>query len=78
MGAVRGEEASASTELWARHRPLCPPVGHELRGPYRDAWVRFHSLPGSKRYAEDEADAAERDRMRGRHAEWLPAHPSGL
>jgi hypothetical protein len=29
-----------------------------LRGPYRDVWVRFHSLPESKRYAEDEAEYA--------------------
>ncbi|WP_458085200.1 DUF3885 domain-containing protein [Streptomyces malaysiensis] len=27
---------------------------HLLRGPYRDVWVRFHSLPGSKRYPENE------------------------
>jgi hypothetical protein len=34
----------------------CPPVGYKLRDAYRDVWVRFHSLPESKRYAEDESE----------------------
>nr|WP_257019613.1 hypothetical protein [Streptomyces sp. TLI_235] len=33
-------------------------MGHRLRGPYRDVWVRFHSLPESKRYAQDEDEYA--------------------
>ncbi|WP_312876467.1 DUF3885 domain-containing protein [Streptomyces bohaiensis] len=48
----------ALTDLWQRHWPDCPPVGYKLRTPYRDVWVRFHSLPGSKRYAETEAEYA--------------------
>ncbi|MFE5809011.1 hypothetical protein [Streptomyces sp. NPDC056491] len=32
----------------------CPPLGHLLRKAFPGKWVRFHSLPGSKRYAEDE------------------------
>ncbi|MFD9421044.1 hypothetical protein ACFWC9_41325 [Streptomyces goshikiensis] len=44
------------TELWQRRWPSCPPVGYKLRDPYRDVWVRFHSLPESKRYADDESD----------------------
>ncbi|MFZ3566783.1 hypothetical protein ACNYS0_07350 [Streptomyces sp. BH034] len=46
------------TELWQQHWPNCPPVGYKLRDPYRDLWVRFHSLPESKRYAEDESEYA--------------------
>ncbi|MGW4386507.1 DUF3885 domain-containing protein [Streptomyces sp. NPDC004685] len=47
---------AALTELWQQHWPNCPPVGYKLRDPYRDVWVRFHSLPESKRYAEDESE----------------------
>ncbi|MEG8281199.1 DUF3885 domain-containing protein [Streptomyces sp. AHA2] len=46
------------TELWQQHWPSSPPVGYKLRDPYRDLWVRFHSLPESKRYAEDESEHA--------------------
>ncbi len=46
------------TELWQQHWPDCPPVGYKLRNPYQDLWVRFHSLPESKRYAEDESEYA--------------------
>lgn len=49
---------SALTELWEQRWPNCPPVGYKLRDPYRDVWVRFHSLPESKRYAEDESEYA--------------------
>ncbi|MFH8407059.1 hypothetical protein ACH4FX_20010 [Streptomyces sp. NPDC018019] len=44
------------TELWQQRWPGCPPVGYKLRDPYREVWVRFHSLPESKRYAEDEGE----------------------
>jgi hypothetical protein len=46
------------TELWRRRRPHCPPVGYKLRDAYRNVWVRFHSLPGSKRYPENEGEYA--------------------
>jgi hypothetical protein len=55
---VSGGVQTALTELWRQHWPDCPPVGHKLREPYRDLWVRFHSLPESKRYAEDESEYA--------------------
>lgn len=51
-------EPAELTELWQRRWADCPPVAHELRGPYRDVWVRFHSLPGSKRYAEGQEEYA--------------------
>ncbi|WP_405512329.1 hypothetical protein [Streptomyces canus] len=47
---------AALTELWQQRWPSCPPVGYKLRDPCRDVWVRFHSLPESKRYAEDESE----------------------
>lgn len=53
---MSGDEQAASTELWQQRWPRCPPVGYKLRDPYRDVWARFHSLPGSKRYAEDESE----------------------
>ncbi|WP_449334205.1 DUF3885 domain-containing protein [Streptomyces chattanoogensis] len=53
---VSGSEQAALTEAWQQHWPDCDPVGHMLRGPYRDVWVRFHSLPNSKRYPEDESE----------------------
>ena len=38
----------------------CPPIGHRLRARFATRrWIRFHSLPGSKRYATDEAEYAE-------------------
>ncbi|MEE1669487.1 hypothetical protein RCR19_28830 [Streptomyces sp. WAC07094] len=46
------------TELWQQRWPDCLPVGYKLRDPYRDVWVRFHSLPESKRYAVDESEYA--------------------
>lgn len=46
------------TDLWQRRWPDCPPVWYRLNGPYRDVWVRFHSLPESKRYAEGESEYA--------------------
>lgn len=30
------------------------PIGHELKGVYPNRWLRIHSLPESKRYAESE------------------------
>lgn len=53
---MSGDGQADLTELWQQRWPGCPPVGYKLRGPYRDVWVRFHSLPDSKRYAEDESE----------------------
>ncbi|GAA4484971.1 hypothetical protein GCM10023191_008850 [Actinoallomurus oryzae] len=32
------------------------PIAYEFRGRYADRWIRFHSLPRSKRYAETEEE----------------------
>src|SRR4051812_30619921 len=43
---------------WQSRFPDCEPVAHLLRASFPDRWVRFHSLPGSKRYPEDEGEYA--------------------
>lgn len=47
----------ALSRSWQQHWPDCRPIGHELRGG--DGWVRFHSLPESKRYSESESEEKE-------------------
>lgn len=44
--------------LWQRQWPKGLPIAHELRAAYSDRWVRFHNLPGSKRYPETEDEYA--------------------
>jgi hypothetical protein len=39
---------------WDLNFPGCEPVAHWLREVFPNHWVRFHSLPGSKRYPENE------------------------
>ncbi|MCJ1677791.1 hypothetical protein MTF65_10645 [Streptomyces sp. APSN-46.1] len=46
------------TRLWQAHRPAGPMLPWELKTVYGGRWVRFHSLPESKRYPEDEAEYA--------------------
>ncbi|MBL7498762.1 hypothetical protein I6A84_04360 [Frankia sp. CNm7] len=58
MAANQVLTASALTELWEQRWPECPPVAHWLRDRYPDRWVRFHSLPDSKRYPFDETEYA--------------------
>jgi hypothetical protein len=41
--------------LWDWRWPRTPPIGYWLRRD-PDRWVRFPSLPGGKRYADDEAE----------------------
>lgn len=45
--------------LWEERWSRTPPLAFLLRDSYPDQWVRFHSLPESKRYAETESEAAE-------------------
>lgn len=51
-----GADLARLSQLWQERWPLSPPIAHEVRAVCRDRWVRFHSLPGSKRYADDEED----------------------
>lgn len=48
----------ALSTLWARAWPSLRPIGHEVRYD-RERWVRFHALPESKRYPENEREYAE-------------------
>ncbi|MFF4379769.1 hypothetical protein [Kitasatospora sp. NPDC001547] len=50
-------DREALTALWERRWPGTEPVGYEI-GRERDVWVRFHSLPESKRYPDDEREYA--------------------
>ncbi len=36
-----------------------PPMAHELKVNFTDRWVRFHSLPESKRYPESNEEYQE-------------------
>ncbi|GAA0248332.1 hypothetical protein GCM10009539_37030 [Cryptosporangium japonicum] len=45
------------SRLWDEQWPEYPKVSYELRA-IPDRWVRFHALPGSKRYPESEAEYA--------------------
>jgi hypothetical protein len=45
-------------DTWNENWGEAPPVAHDLRVLHSDRWVRFHSLPESKRYAETEAEYA--------------------
>lgn len=67
-GAFTKGEVSARaaelTDLWERLWPGAEPLGHVLRVEYADRWVRVHSLPESKRYADS---AAEYDEILRRH-----------
>lgn len=43
---------------WDREYPEALPINHELKWKYKDRWFRIHSLPSSKRYAENEDEYA--------------------
>ena len=45
-------------EYWQRNFAHEQPLAHELRERYRKRWVRFHSLPNSKRYPETDNEWA--------------------
>lgn len=47
------------SQRWDRQWPGVRPVAYELRSALPDRWVRFHSLPDSKRYAETADDYDE-------------------
>jgi hypothetical protein len=49
---------SELSEVWQRYLGDAQPVAHLLRDRFADRWVRFHSLPESKRHAETEVEMA--------------------
>jgi hypothetical protein len=58
------ERSRALTDRWQGKWVECEPIGYLLRSGHSDRWVRFHSLPESKRHAES---PAEYDEILGRH-----------
>ena len=48
--------ANEVMQRWEAAWPGVRPIGHEIRYGFRERWVRFHSLPGSKRYADTDAE----------------------
>ncbi|WP_344657483.1 DUF3885 domain-containing protein [Catenulispora subtropica] len=63
--AQRGSAVSATlSTVWRERFGDRAPVAHELPARFPERWVRFHSLPGSKRYA---TDAFERATVLHRH-----------
>ncbi|MBS2546555.1 hypothetical protein KGQ19_06720 [Catenulispora sp. NL8] len=57
-------DLSSLSQTWRERMGDRPPIAHEFPTEHRDRWVRFHSLPESKRYA---SDAAERRTILERH-----------
>ncbi|MEU6847285.1 hypothetical protein ABZ930_35985 [Streptomyces sp. NPDC046716] len=51
-------EPTDLASLWRARHPSGPPLAHTFRTTYADRWVRFHSLPESKRYPGTEAEYA--------------------
>ncbi|MCX6318583.1 MAG: hypothetical protein NTW29_14920 [Bacteroidetes bacterium] len=43
-------------KLWSLHYPDTVPISYLFRHDYSDRWFRIHSLPESKRYAEDDQE----------------------
>lgn len=43
---------------WNRFHPDCTPIGDRLKWQAESQWLRFHSLPESKRYPETPAEKA--------------------
>lgn len=43
-------------KLWTLNYPDTVPISHRFRHDYSDRWFRIHSLPDSKRYADNEEE----------------------
>lgn len=43
-------------DYWNQNYPEALPINYELKTVYPDKWFRIHSLPESKRYAENETE----------------------
>jgi hypothetical protein len=49
----------AFNSYWSNNFPNCPPVSHLFKWEFADRWFRFHSLPDSKRYADNQLEIDE-------------------
>ena len=52
-------DASAFRDYWQRNYPHCPPVSYLFKWRLADRWFRFHSLPESKRYPDNDSEVEE-------------------
>jgi hypothetical protein len=59
MERESSDRATVLTDLWESRWPGEEPVGYMLRWGNESRWVRFHSLPDSKRYATTVKEKAE-------------------
>ncbi len=51
-------EAEKIQNLWKDNFGDCPPVSYLFKHQLTDRWFRIHSLPESKRYAENDSETA--------------------
>lgn len=49
-------ELRQPSSTWSARWPGIEPISYDLRRSAKQTWVRFHSLPGSKRYASNEQE----------------------
>lgn len=52
-------DANQFRHFWQQHFSECLPVSYLFRDCLAERWFRFHSLPESKRYAENETEVTE-------------------
>lgn len=45
--------------FWKKYLNGCEPIAHQLKHIFKRRWVRFHALPESKRYPENELEFQE-------------------
>jgi hypothetical protein len=43
-------------DFWAKNFPEIPPINHLFKHLLKDRWLRIHSLPNAKRYAETDEE----------------------
>lgn len=52
-------KAEEIQKLWRINFGDCPPASYLFKHQLTDRWIRIHSLPESKRYAENDSETAE-------------------
>lgn len=57
--ALTPSDVTTFDAAWRRRWAAARPIGHELRSSAAPSWVRFHSLPGSQRYATTDSEYEE-------------------
>lgn len=52
-------QAEEIQHLWSKSFGDCPPVSYLFKHQLKNRWFRIHSLPESKRYAENDSEKSE-------------------